>query len=232
MKGSRYRLFTATGLILSVLLHPACSFDKRIEFSQPEKLALEADGKSCTSLGQYNRWYAFYGLWKFSSAEPTLPKQEGKIYILENRADWQHIALSLLLGVMTSISVHPVRISECDTATRFVHKAEYDAFFETEREKARSDFFAESERIFEDSLRKYLDRSNPADSAGKNYSTIIYRNGRIQEARVLGQDVDSIKIEWDEGNQSKESSVLKKEIYKVIFATKVIRVKDKPSEKP
>ncbi|EPG74200.1 hypothetical protein LEP1GSC058_2418 [Leptospira fainei serovar Hurstbridge str. BUT 6] len=232
MKSNMYRLFASAGLILSILMHLACSFDKRIEFSQPEKLALEADGKSCASLGQYNRWYAFYGMWKFSSAEPALPKQEGKIYILENKADWQHVALSLLLGVMTSISVHPVKISECDTTTRFVHKDEYDTFFENEREKARSDFFAESERLFEDSLRKYLDRSNPGDSAGKNYSTIIYRNGRIQEARVLGQDVDSIKIEWDESDQIKEASVLKKEIYKVIFATKVIRVKDKPSEKP
>ncbi|WP_246028221.1 LIC_13076 family protein [Leptospira fletcheri] len=227
MERGTSRKVAALWMICSVGLQVACSFEKRLEFSQPEKIALESDAQPCSPLGQFNRWYAFYGLWQLSS-EPALPKQEGKVYVLESYAEWPQVSLSLVLGFLSSVSVRKVKITECDTTTRFIHKKDYDSFFESERERARTDFFAESERTFEDSLRKYLDKSSPADSAGKNYSTIIYRTGRIQEARVLSQDVDNIQVEWDEGEQKKESVIPKKEIYKVIFATKVIRVKEKP----
>ncbi|WP_243393266.1 LIC_13076 family protein [Leptospira perolatii] len=213
-------------LLLFIALIDSCNIDKRIEFSPPDRLGIESGSSHCTEFANFRRWYAFYGLWKISKYEPELPKHEGKVYYFESYATWKESVGSLLMGVVTSISVQAVKVSECDTGTRFVHKDQYDAFFETEKEKAKQELYAKVERELEESLKKYLEKVSPAEHAGKNYSTIVFRTGRVQEARVVGQDVDTIQIEWDEGEQKKESSLLKKDIYKVIFATKIIRVKE------
>ncbi|TGK00156.1 hypothetical protein EHQ53_04910 [Leptospira langatensis] len=208
-----------------------CTLDKRVDFSEQDKLGLESGSKPCSELTPYTRWFAFYGLVKLSK-DPQFDPKPGVVYFSENKVNWWQGGLTLLTGFFSSIVFHRVHVSECDLGTRFVHRDDYEKFFEDEREKARQELFAKTEKELEEGLRKYLEKTSPAEHAGKDYSTIILRTGKILEARVVGQDIDSLKLEIDDSNGHKqESNLSKKEVYKVIFATKVIRVKDTSKDK-
>lgn len=220
--------FTLSGVLAS------CTLDKRIDFTSPDKIGLEAGSKPCVPAKSFSRWFLFYGLWKLPFAEPELERKDGKVYFTEHSVNWWQASINLVTGFISSSGFYRVHITECDLGTRFVHKDDYEKFFEDEREKARSEFFAKTEKELEEGLRRYLDKSHSAEHAGKNYSTIIYRTGKVFEARVVGQDTDSIRVETeDDSGHKHETVILKKEIYKVVFATKLIKVKDTdhPKEK-
>ncbi|WP_425460380.1 LIC_13076 family protein [Leptospira sarikeiensis] len=225
-----YKLLTLFSV--SFLLLQDCTLDKRIEFAGEDKLGLEAGSKPCEELQHYNRWFGLYGLWRLpGSRDKELTKKEGKVYFAEHGVNWWQGSLNLVTGFFSSIVFYRVTITECDLGTRFVHRDQYEQFFEEEKARAHSEFFSKTERELEDALRKYLDKTSPAEHAGKNYSMIILRTGKTTEARVVGQDVDSLKLETDDANgQKHEFSLLKKEVYKVIFATKIIKVKETPKE--
>ncbi|PJZ77118.1 hypothetical protein CH365_10200 [Leptospira neocaledonica] len=225
------KMITLIGVI--VLLLQNCTLDKRIEFTGEDKLGLESGSKPCEELVHYNRWFAFYGLWRIpGSRDIEIEKKEGKVYFAEHSVNGWQATLNVLTGFFTTVVFYKVTVTECDLGTRFVHRDQYEKFFEEERTKAHTEFFSKTERELEDALRKYLDKTSPAEHAGKNYSMIILRTGKTTEARVVGQDVDSLKLETEDSNgQKHEFTLLKKEVYKVIFATKIIKVKDAPSTK-
>ncbi len=233
LPSTKRNFFSSTLFIISICIFSlvSCSLDKRIEFANQDKIGLETGSKPCTEFANYTRWFAFYGLLKLSRSEPQLSQDEGKVYFAEHTVNWWQGGLNLVTGFFSSIVFYKVKVSECDLGTRFVHKDNYEKFFEDEREKARDEFFAKTERELEEGLRKYLDKAHSAENAGKNYSTVIYRTGKVLEARVIDQDTESIKVEWDDSKHGKqEATIPKKEIYKVVFATKVIRVKDTGKE--
>ncbi|TGK04913.1 hypothetical protein EHO59_08675 [Leptospira semungkisensis] len=229
IKQKAYSLFLLITFLLFSFSH--CTLDKRVEFSEPDKLGLASGSKPCSELQPYTRWFVFYGLLNLNE-QPKFDQKPGIVYFSENKVNWWQGGLNLVTGFFSSVVFYRVYVSECDLGTRFVHKDDYDKFFEDERERARQELFAKTEKELEEGLRKYLEKTSPAEHAGKNYSTIILRTGKIMEARVIGQDVDSLKLEIDDSNgQKQESSLSKKEVYKVIFATKVIHVKDSPKDR-
>ncbi|EPG67481.1 hypothetical protein ACE5IS_14885 [Leptospira wolffii] len=231
MLPNRKRILSAV-LLGVCLISQACTLDKRIEFASADKIGLEAGSKPCVSNPGFTRWFAFYGLWRLPFSEPELAKKEGKVYFAEHGVNWWQGALNLVTGFFSSIVFYRVNVTECDLGTRFVHKDDYEKFFEDERDKARQEFFAKTEKDLEEGLRRYLEKTHAGENSGKNYSTIIYRTGRVFEARVVGQDTESIRVETEDDNgQKHESTIPKKEIYKVVFATKVIKVKDTGKDK-
>ncbi|WP_367898579.1 hypothetical protein AB3N61_04490 [Leptospira sp. WS58.C1] len=225
------KIITLIGVF--VLFLQNCTLDKRIEFAGEDKLGLETGSNPCQELTHYNRWFALYGLWRIPGSRDTeIEKKEGKVYFAEHSVNWWQASLNVLTGFFSTITFYKVTVNECDLGTRFVHRDQYEKFFEEERTKAHSEFFSKTERELEDALRKYLDKTSPAENAGKNYSMIILRTGKTTEARVVGQDVDTIKLETEDSNgQKHEFTLPKKEVYKVIFATKIIKVKDSPPVK-
>ncbi|MCC5813382.1 MAG: hypothetical protein JJT78_01380 [Leptospira sp.] len=225
MKNIQILLFSS---VISLIMH--CTPMQVIE-SPVSKSEIESSGSDyrvvasssnqCKKATSFKRWKILFATYPLSTpdSQELFPNRD-KSYRVYESSDWQDVAISIVLGLTTTMTRDTLVVETCGVSEEYLNQLaakipETNPLFQEKlrealiEEKIQMNLAERNERKEEES-----DSNNNSEPLSPGNVRVILKDGKSIQGKILSQDSQSV-IFLDADNTEKEIS--KKEIQKIKF---------------